>query len=103
MDILTKNKPLLTSTTFVPGLGGVGGNLNDKNNPELLRFDEQCKEELKKFDMRVILDLDSLVSQQQMTLERAGVPKFFVTNKAEEVRFQMHLIDFIERVKSLKF
>jgi hypothetical protein len=38
------------------------------------------------------------VSDQQVTLEKAGVPGFFVTNNPLDVKVQMHLLDFILRL-----
>lgn len=41
------------------------------------------------------------VSDQQVTLEKAGVPGFFVTNKPIEVKVQMYLLDFILRLSRM--
>lgn len=41
------------------------------------------------------------VSDQQVTLEKAGVPGFFVTNKPIEVKVQMYLLDFILRLSKM--
>jgi hypothetical protein len=38
------------------------------------------------------------VSDQQVTLEKAGVPGFFVTNNPLDVKVQMYLLDFILRL-----
>ena len=64
-------------------------------------FDKRFEEELKKRDMKVILELDQKVMDQQVMLERAGVPGFFVTNSANEIRMQMYLLDFIVRISQL--
>ena len=48
--------------------------------------------------MKVILDLDQKVMDQQVTLEKAGVPGFFVTNNPNEIRMQMYLLGFIIRM-----
>lgn len=48
--------------------------------------------------MKMILTLDQQVMDQQVTLEKAGVPGFFVTNNPNEIRLQMHLLDFIMRL-----
>lgn len=42
------------------------------------------------------------VSDQQVTLEKAGVPGFFVTNKPIEVKVQMYLLDFILRLSKME-
>ncbi|XP_073952009.1 gonadal protein gdl [Choristoneura fumiferana] len=59
------------------------------------------KEELKQTDMKLVIQLDQKVSDQQVTLEKAGVPGFFVTNKPIEVKVQMYLLDFILRLSKM--
>ncbi|CAH0627024.1 unnamed protein product [Chrysodeixis includens] len=59
------------------------------------------KEELKHTDMKLVMQLDQKVSDQQVTLEKAGVPGFFVTNKPIEVKVQMYLLDFILRLSKM--
>nr|CAG4638811.1 EOG090X0GJG [Cyclestheria hislopi] len=54
---------------------------------------EKQKEELKQADMNLILQLDQLVSEQQNTLEKAGVPGFYVTTNSQEIQVQMYLLD----------
>ncbi|XP_071114435.1 protein DGCR6-like [Haliotis cracherodii] len=62
---------------------------------------KRCDEELKKKDMKVILDLDQKVMDQQVMLEKAGVPGFFVTNNRQEIRLQMYLLEFILRLSRM--
>ncbi|KAI4464151.1 digeorge syndrome critical region 6 dgcr6 family member [Holotrichia oblita] len=59
------------------------------------------KEELRQFDMSLVLQLDQKVADQQQTLEQAGVPGFFVTSSALEVKVQMYLLDFIFRLSKM--
>ncbi|XP_063532389.1 gonadal protein gdl [Cydia strobilella] len=59
------------------------------------------KEEIKQTDMKLVIQLDQKVSDQQVTLEKAGVPGFFVTNKPIEVKVQMYLLDFILRLSKM--
>jgi len=56
-------------------------------------------EETKDFDVNVVLSLDQKVSDQQQTLESAGVPGFYVTNKPDDIKLQMHLLDLIQRLE----
>lgn len=58
---------------------------------------------LKETDQKLVLHLDQKVRDQQMTLEKAGVPGFFVTNIPREITIQMHLLDFILRLSRMKF
>jgi hypothetical protein len=58
---------------------------------------------LRETDMKLILHLDQKVKDQQSTLEKAGVPGFYVTENPKEIKIQMHLLDFILRLSKLKF
>lgn len=42
------------------------------------------------------------MSDQQVTLEKAGVPGFYVTNDPMEIKVQMFLLDFILRLSKMK-
>ncbi|KAL6258765.1 gonadal protein gdl [Pogonomyrmex barbatus] len=59
------------------------------------------KEELKQMDMKLVLQLDQKVADQQSTLEKAGVPGFYVTNNPVEIQVQMRLCDFIIRLSKM--
>lgn len=43
------------------------------------------------------------VRDQQSTLEKAGVPGFYVTDNSKEIKIQMYLLDFIIRLSLMKF
>lgn len=58
---------------------------------------------LKETDMKLILHLDQKVKDQQSTLEKAGVPGFYITDNTKEITVQMHLLDFILRLSRIKF
>jgi hypothetical protein len=59
------------------------------------------EEDLKRRDMKIILELDQKTMDQQVMLEKAGVLGFFVTNDPKEVRLQMYLLDFITRLSNM--
>lgn len=61
-------------------------------------MEKRCDDEIKRKDMKIILELDGKVMEQQSTLEKAGVPGFFVTNKPHEIRLQMYLLDFLYKL-----
>ncbi|XP_032680829.1 gonadal protein gdl [Odontomachus brunneus] len=61
------------------------------------------KEELKQTDMKLVLQLDQKVSDQQSILEKAGVPGFYVTTNPMEIQVQMRLCDFIIRLSKMDF
>ena len=51
--------------------------------------------ELKEADKNLIQQLDQLVTDQQSTLEKAGVPGFYPTFNAQDIQMQMYLLEFI--------
>lgn len=58
---------------------------------------------MKETDMKLVLHLDQKVKDQQSTLEKAGVPGFYVTDNPKEIKIQMYLLDFILRLSRIKF
>jgi hypothetical protein len=64
---------------------------------EEAEFDRRSEEELHRFDMKVVMDLDQVVSEQQVTLEKTGVAGFHVTNNPIEIQIQMYILNFIFR------
>ncbi|KAJ3633773.1 hypothetical protein MTP99_010698 [Tenebrio molitor] len=72
-------------------------NNSEKKVEELRKFMIKQKDELKQFDMGLVLQLDQKVADQQQVLEQAGVPGFFVTTNTIEIKVQMHLLDFMLR------
>ncbi|XP_076546766.1 gonadal protein gdl isoform X3 [Osmia lignaria lignaria] len=60
------------------------------------------KDELKQLDMKLVLQLDQKVADQQSILEKAGVPGFYVTNNPIEIQVQMRLCDFIIRLSKME-
>lgn len=65
-------------------------------------LNKKHKEELKEIDMKLVLQLDQKVSDQQSILEKAGVPGFYVTNNPIEIQVQMRLCDFIIRLSKME-
>ncbi|XP_053688019.1 gonadal protein gdl [Sabethes cyaneus] len=57
---------------------------------------------MKETDMKLVLHLDQKVKDQQSTLEKAGVPGFYVTENPKEIKIQMYLLDFILRLSRMK-
>ena len=58
---------------------------------------------LRDTDKRIIAHIDQKVVDQQSTLEKAGVPGFYITENPKEVKIQMHLLDFILRLSRVKY
>ncbi|KAG8197386.1 hypothetical protein JTE90_013509 [Oedothorax gibbosus] len=67
---------------------------------EMQNMDKWHEEELNHLDMKTIMDLDQLVSEQQLTLEKVGVPGFSVTNNPTDVKLQMYLLEFISELSA---
>ena len=63
-----------------------------------LEFNKYMEDEIKKIDTKIIDELDQCLKEQQETLEKAGVPHFFITNKEIEIKLQMIILDFIARI-----
>ena len=63
-------------------------------------FTQQCQKETTNLDQKLVLELDRQVSDQQSTLQRAGLPYFFITNDPEEIKVQMYLLSFITRLSA---
>ncbi|XP_064618190.1 LOW QUALITY PROTEIN: protein DGCR6-like [Liolophura sinensis] len=72
--------------------------VKEQNEREWEVMEKRCDDEIKRKDMKIILELDGKVMEQQSTLEKAGVPGFFVTNKPHEIRLQMYLLDFLYKL-----
>lgn len=70
---------------------------------EIAAKEAKMKEERQQEDMRLVTQMDQKVSDQQVTLERAGVPGFHVTNNPTEVQVQMHLLEFIVKIGNKDF
>lgn len=60
------------------------------------------KEEMRQTDMNLVMELDQKMMDQQSTLEKAGVPGFYVTNNPVEIQLQMRLCDFIIRLSKME-
>ncbi|KAF2884203.1 hypothetical protein ILUMI_21985 [Ignelater luminosus] len=68
---------------------------------EINKLKETQKQELKQFDMTLVNQLDQKVTDQQQTLEQAGVPGFYATTDPLDIKVQMHLLDFILRLSKM--
>ncbi|XP_050309240.1 gonadal protein gdl [Anthonomus grandis grandis] len=76
---------------------------NSEKKIELLqKFMIEQKEQLKGFDMKLVLELDKKVADQQNILEQAGVPGFYYTTNPLEIKVQMHLLDFLLRLSQMQ-
>jgi len=76
--------------------------LQNKHRHEMAEFEKNIEDELKKHDMKLLLEIDQKVSDQQVTLCKAAVPGFYVSNNSHEVRLQMYLLEFIQRLAKIE-
>lgn len=60
--------------------------------------ESRFEEELKRKDMKIILELDQKHIDQQNLLCQAGIPGFSVTNNPQEIQLQMFMLMFIMRL-----
>ncbi|KAF7997488.1 hypothetical protein HCN44_006059 [Aphidius gifuensis] len=67
-----------------------------------IALEAKHREELKQTDMKLVMQLDKKVTDQQSILEKAGVPGFFETNNPTDIQVQMRLCDFIIRVSKME-
>lgn len=66
-----------------------------------VRLVSRQKLEVKQNDMKIAMQLDQKVSDQQVMLEKAGVPGFFVSNNPADIRLQMYLLEFILKLSTM--
>ena len=59
-------------------------------------------DELHRFDMKIIAEVDKKVNEQQETMIQAGVYGFSKSNQPNDIRIQMHLLQFIQKLSQLK-
>lgn len=93
--MLKKHRDELQSATsdFLP-------DVRKRHAIEMKNLKTKFAKKLRANDMKIGMDFDLLVNQQQVTLEKARVPGFFITNKAPELQFQMDLMCLIEDLNS---
>ncbi|CAF1003704.1 unnamed protein product [Adineta ricciae] len=72
--------------------------LQSANKSEFETFVKRIADEQQRFDMKIILDLDQKMLEQQTRLEKAGVSCMHATNKPPDVRLQMFIIEFIQHI-----
>lgn len=72
--------------------------VTSRHKKEKEQLEKQLKEELRAADQKMILELDQIVAEQQSTLQQAAVPFFLVTSNPQEIRLQMYLLEFIQRL-----
>lgn len=66
-------------------------------------MDKKHKLKINETDKKIIQIIDDKVKDQQSTLERAGIPEFYITDDSTQIQLQMKIIDIIIRLSAMKF
>ncbi|CAO2631122.1 Protein DGCR6 [Lemmus lemmus] len=66
---------------------------------ELEAMEHRIREEQQTMDRKIVLELDRKVTDQQSTLEKAGVAGFYVTTNPQELTLQMNLLELIRKLQ----
>jgi hypothetical protein len=66
------------------------------------KLETELEADIIQSDQDTILSLDQLLTEQQSTLQRAGVPLMFITNRSEDVQLQMQVLEWTQRLAALE-
>ncbi len=66
-------------------------------------LDKRIEYEITQMDERILTELDQRCTEQQATLEKAGVPGFYCTANPQEVKLQMYVLEFILKLSKMEF
>ncbi|CAH8545398.1 unnamed protein product [Schistosoma turkestanicum] len=72
--------------------------LKKEHEQEMQRLTKNQTDALRNLSLRILDSLDGRVVEQQLTLERLGVPTFIRTTNAQLIRIQMRILDWIVRL-----
>ncbi|CAL1616234.1 unnamed protein product [Knipowitschia caucasica] len=73
--------------------------LKSNQQAELEALEGRVREEQRMMDKKIVAEIDQKVNDQQNTLEKAGVPGFYVTVNPQELTMQMHLLELILKLQ----
>ncbi|KAJ7994134.1 hypothetical protein DPEC_G00262760 [Dallia pectoralis] len=59
----------------------------------------RVREEQRMMDEKIVVELDQKVTDQQNTLEMAGVPGFYITTNAQELTMQINLLELMLKLQ----
>uniref|UniRef100_A0AAX7SP31 DiGeorge syndrome critical region gene 6 n=1 Tax=Astatotilapia calliptera TaxID=8154 RepID=A0AAX7SP31_ASTCA len=62
-------------------------------------LDVRVREEQKMMDKKIVAEMDQKVIDQQNTLEKAGVPGFYITTNPQELTMQMNLLELMLKLQ----
>ncbi|KAI2661961.1 Protein DGCR6 [Labeo rohita] len=73
--------------------------LKTNQRAETEALDQRVKDEQRMMDEKIVAEMDQKVLDQQNTLEKAGVPGFYITTNPQEVMMQMNLLELILKLQ----
>ncbi|XP_068167555.1 protein DGCR6 [Antennarius striatus] len=73
--------------------------LKANQQTELEALDVRIRDEQKMMDKKIVAEMDQKVVDQQNTLEKAGVPGFYITTNPQELTMQMNLLELILKLQ----
>ncbi|XP_066500284.1 protein DGCR6 isoform X2 [Hoplias malabaricus] len=73
--------------------------LKTNQRTETEAIEQRVKDEQRMMDEKIIAEMDQKVLDQQNTLEKAGVPGFYITTNPQEVTMQMNLLELILKLQ----
>ncbi|XP_017272713.2 protein DGCR6 [Kryptolebias marmoratus] len=73
--------------------------LKTNQQGELEALEVRVREEQRMMDKKIVSEIDQKVIDQQNTLEKAGVPGFYITTNPQELTMQMNLLELILKLQ----
>lgn len=73
--------------------------LKSNQQAELEALEIRVREEQRMMDKKIVAEIDQKVIDQQNTLEKAGVPGFYITTNPQELTMQMNLLELILKLQ----
>ncbi|XP_054629916.1 protein DGCR6 isoform X2 [Dunckerocampus dactyliophorus] len=73
--------------------------LKSTQQAELEALEIRVREEQIMMDKKIVVEIDQKVIDQQNTLEKAGVPGFYITTNPQELTMQMNLLELILKLQ----
>ncbi|KAM4616030.1 protein DGCR6 [Polymixia lowei] len=73
--------------------------LKTNQQGEVEALEIRVREEQNMMDKKILVEMDQKVLDQQNTLEKAGVPGFYITTNPQELTMQMNLLELILKLQ----
>ncbi|CAJ1068012.1 protein DGCR6 isoform X3 [Xyrichtys novacula] len=73
--------------------------LKSNQQTELEALEVRVRDEQRMMDRKIVAEMDQKVIDQQNTLEKAGVPGFYITTNPQELTVQMNLLELILKLQ----